>query len=50
MLDYLTSFDVFGHQIGVKYKGDVAFKTRLGAFLTLAFYILAFINFKVLIL
>ena len=45
MLAFLTSFDLFGRPIEVTYKGDGAFKTRLGTFMTLAFYVLATINF-----
>ena len=44
MLAYLKNFDIFGHQVSVNYKGDSALKTGLGAFVTLAFYILALIN------
>ena len=36
--------DIFGHVIGVHYRGRDAFKTRLGAFCTLATYTLIFIN------
>ena len=45
MLAFLTSFDIFGHSVGVTYKGDGALKTRLGAFMTLAAYVLITINF-----
>ena len=44
MLAYLKNFDIFGHQVSVNYKGDSALKTGLGAFVTLAYYILALIN------
>jgi len=44
MLAFLKSFDIFGHRVGVNYKGDSALKTGLGAFITLAYYILALIN------
>lgn len=41
---FLVSWDIFGHAIGVNYKGDDAYRTRLGAFCTLAMYILMTIN------
>ena len=44
MLAFLTSFDIFGHAVGVTYKGDGTLKTRLGAFMTLATNILILIN------
>ena len=49
MQAYLTSFDLFGHQVRVTYKGDSALKTRLGAFATLFFYVIALVNLKGLI-
>ena len=48
MLAFLTNLDLFGHPVGVTYRGDGAVKTRLGAFMTLAFYILATFNFVLL--
>ena len=32
--------DIFGHAIGVHYRGDGSFKTRLGALCTIATYVL----------
>ena len=49
MLSNLKRFDIFGHHVGVTYKGDGAYKTHLGAFVTLGFYVLVLINLKVLI-
>ena len=49
MLAFLRSFDIFGHHIGVTYKGDSTLKTGLGAFVTLAYYILALVNLGELI-
>ena len=41
--------DVYGHPVGVHYKGSDTYKTRLGAFCTLATYALIFFNLTVLI-
>ena len=46
---FLVDFDIFGHAIGVHYRGSDAFKTRLGAFCTFATYVLIAINFFTLI-
>ena len=42
---FFLARDIFGHKIGVHYKGDETYKTRLGAFFTIAIYILMLINF-----
>ena len=48
MMDRLKSMfvdlDMYGHKIGVSYRGREAYKTRLGAFVTLATYILMTVN------
>ena len=36
--------DIYGHNIGVHYKGSDSFKTRLGAFITLITYLLISYN------
>ena len=35
IIDYFVSIDIFGHPVGVNYKGGDKFKTKLGAFITL---------------
>ena len=35
IIDYFVSLDVFGHSVGVNYKGSGVYKTKLGAFVTL---------------
>ena len=40
----LLSLDIFGHMIGVHYKGNETYQTRLGVFFTLAVYALAIFN------
>ena len=49
MIAFFTQFDLFGHPIGVTYKGDGALKTRLGAFMTLLFYALCIANLVTLL-
>ena len=41
--------DIFGHVIGVHYRGRNAYKTLLGALCTLATYILITINLVTLV-
>ena len=43
-VDKLVDQDIYGHQIGINYKGSGAYKTKLGAFFTLATYVLMCIN------
>ena len=43
-VDILVNQDIYGHQIGINYKGSGAYKTKLGAFFTLATYVLIVIN------
>ena len=38
------ALDIFGHPIGVNYKGNSTFQTKLGALFTLAVYSLIIIN------
>ena len=42
--NFLKSLDIFGHKIGVSYRGEDAFKTRLGALLTVGTFVLIMIN------
>ena len=41
---FFLTLDIFGHPIGVNYKGNDTYQTRLGAFFTLATYTLMLIN------
>ena len=53
MLDKLSKAlirqDLYGHSIGVHYKGSGTYQTRLGGVCTIATYVLIFINFLNLI-
>ena len=40
----LRSLDIYGHKVGVNYRGEDAFKTKLGGLLSLATYTFAIIN------
>ena len=40
----LASLDIYGHQVGVHYKGEDAYKTKFGGLLTLITYVLVFIQ------
>ena len=46
----LVDFDIYGHPIGVHFKGSDMFKTKLGALLTLMTYILIIFNLTTLII
>ena len=35
MLKFFRSLDIYGHPIGVKYKGDTSYKTLLGSLFSL---------------
>ena len=45
----VVDWDVYGHPVGVHYKGSDTYKTKLGAFCTLVAYALMFFNLTVLI-
>ena len=42
--DFLLSIDIFGHPVTVNYKGEDSFKTWLGAFCTVALFVLSIVN------
>ena len=44
MFKFLTNLDIYGRAIGVHYGGEDAYKTRLGAFMTIVTYVLCLIN------
>ena len=41
--------DMYGHVIGVHYRGRGSYQTRLGAFFTFATYVLMIVNLVTLI-
>ena len=46
----LVDLDIYGHPVGVHFKGGSTYKTKLGAFFTVATYILILFNLGTLIL
>ena len=46
--DFIVSFDIFGHPVGVNYKGEDTFKTRVGAFCTVGMYVLTILSLTAL--
>ena len=42
---FILESDIFGHRIGVNYKGRDTYQTYLGSICTLAVYVLILINF-----
>ena len=44
LADYLVSWDIYGHQLGVNYRGSGAYQTKMGAFCTLIMTILIMFN------
>ena len=42
--DFITSLDIFGHPIGINYRGEGTFKTLLGSFCTVVITVLMTIN------
>ena len=40
----LTALDIFGHNVGVQYRGQETYKTKFGGLLTLATYVLVLIQ------
>ena len=45
LTNFFISFDIFGHPVGVHYKGDKTYKSSLGALCTLIAYVIMSINF-----
>ena len=41
---YLESLDIFGQPIGVNFRGEDTYKTKMGAFCTLSYYVLVLVN------
>ena len=40
---FLVSRDIYGHAVGVNYRGSGSYQTRMGAFCTLSTYLLMII-------
>ena len=48
-VDFLVSWDIYGHQIGVNYHGKSTYQTRLGAFCSFTTAVLIMINLVTLL-
>ena len=48
--DFIVSFDIFGHPVGVNYKREGTFKTRVGSFCTVEMYVLNILGLITLII
>ena len=44
IIDFFVSLDIFGHPVGVNYKGSGTYQTKLGAFVTLSIQSLMMFN------
>ena len=47
--EIIVGQDMYGHVIGVHYKGSGSYQTKLGAFVTLATYVLMTVNMVTLL-
>lgn len=45
VVDAVVGGDIYGHPIGVNYEGSDTYQTKLGAFFTMAVYVLVIFNF-----
>ena len=48
IFNFLTSLDIYGHPVGVLFKGSSVYQTRLGALITLITYMLMLFNLQTL--
>lgn len=46
----MVDHDIYGHKIGVHYRGSDSFKTRFGAFVSVVTYVFIAINLQSLLL
>ena len=44
LVDHLVGYDIYGHQVGINYRGDNFYRTKLGTFFTLVTYVLIIFN------
>ena len=43
-LKFWKSLDIYGHRIGVQYRGETVYKTYLGAFFSIISFVIIVIN------
>ena len=44
LIDYMVGKDVYGHPVGINYRGSDSFQTKMGALCTLATLIVVIVN------
>ena len=44
LMDYVVSKDIYGHPVGINYRGSDSFQTKMGALCTLATLIVVIVN------
>ena len=49
LTDYLVGKDVYGHPVGINYRGSDSFQTKMGACCTLATLIMVIVNLSTLV-
>ena len=49
LVKFLVSKDVYGHTIGINYRGSGSFQTKVGAFCSLATLIMVLVNLTTLV-
>ena len=49
LLSFLVDKDVYGHPVGINYRGSDSFKTKMGAFCTLTTLIVVLLNTTTLV-
>ena len=49
LVKIITELDLFGHSVGIMFKGDPTYKTLLGAVTTIGLYVIMIANFVLLI-
>ena len=44
LVDFMVSKDIYGHPVGINYRGSDSYQTKMGAFCTLATLIMVILN------
>ena len=44
LVDFMVSKDIYGHPVGINYRGSDSYQTKMGALCTLATLIVVFVN------
>ena len=49
LIDYMVGKDIYGHPVGINYRGSDSFQTKMGALCTLATLIMVIANTTTLV-